>query len=213
MEERTVERYQRLTIWFHWIHAAAFLVLILTGALVFLPGIEVGTKGPSMAHRVFAVVFVGIPVIYLFIKTDKAISFVKESITWNKDDIEWLKAAPYYYFGGPEENMPSQGYINTGQKMWQLVILVTSLLFLITGVLMWFFKHSLPFETYQWILFAHGLTFILVFVMFLMHIYMGVLHPRMRESLKAMKDGKISPQYAKSHYGKWYDTVNKSENG
>ncbi len=211
MEERTVDRYQKLAIWFHWIHAAAFVILVLTGAVVFLPGTTVGSEGPGIVHRVVAVIFIAAPIAYCFFKTNRALQFIKESITWNRDDFEWLKAAPSYYFGGPEENMPPQGYINTGQKMWQLVIFGTSLIFLITGAIMWFFKHYIPLEAYQWTLFAHGIAFILVFVMFLAHIYMGILHPRMSESLRSMKDGKISPTYARSHYRKWYDSIQKKE--
>lgn len=212
MEERTVERYQKFTIWFHWIHAAAFVILTLTGAVVFLPGTAVGSEGPGIIHRVFAVIFIGAPIVYCFFKTNKVLQFIKESITWNRDDFEWLKAAPSYYFGGPEKNMPPQGHINTGQKMWQLIILSTSLIFLITGTILWFFKSSVTLEFYQWILFTHGLSFILVLAMFMVHVYMGILHPRMRESIKSMKDGKISSTYARSHYGKWYDTVKDSEN-
>lgn len=212
MEKRTVERYHRSTIWFHWIHAAAFIALILTGIVVFLPEMAVGSGGPGIVHRAAAVVFAGAPIVYFFIRTNKVMQFFKETMTWTKDDIKWLKAAPAYYFGGPEENMPPQGHINTGQKMWQLVILGTSLILLVTGAVLWFFKQNLPIQVYQWTLFVHGIAFIVVFVMFLVHIYMGILHPRMRESLRSMRDGKISPTYARSHYAKWYDSVLEKEN-
>ena len=37
-EERTVERFKKRTIWIHWIHTAAFVVLVVTGATLFFPG-------------------------------------------------------------------------------------------------------------------------------------------------------------------------------
>ena len=32
----------------------------------------------------------------------------KETLTWGKNDFNWLQAAPLYYFGGAEEKMPPQ---------------------------------------------------------------------------------------------------------
>lgn len=213
MEDRTIKRYRKITVWFHWLHSAAFVVLVLTGALVFLPGTMEGKEGPSIAHRVFGVFFIGIPIIYCFYDSRKALQFVKETFTWDTDDTKWLKTAPKYYFGSSDENTPPQGYINTGQKIWQQIILITGIIFLITGAMMWFFESSLAIQVYQWILFVHGLAFIIVFTMFLIHVYMGILHPMTRGSHRSMLDGKVSPQYARSHYRKWYDELQKIEEG
>ena len=206
MEKRTIERYNKRAILLHWVHVAAFVVLVLTGAAMFLPGVgPSGGYSTGIVHRVASVAFIASPVMYAIYQPGSILHFCKETFSWNKDDLKWFRAAPAYYFGGSEDNMPAQGRINTGQKMWQLVIFGTGMVFLITGAIMWFFKSALALDTYQWILFIHGIAFIIVFVMFLVHIYMGLLHPRMNESLRSMLDGKISPSYARSHYRKWYD--------
>ena len=44
-EERVVERFRKPTIWFHWIHTAAFIILVVTGAILFLPGIGAPAAG------------------------------------------------------------------------------------------------------------------------------------------------------------------------
>jgi len=103
--------------------------------------------------------------------------------------------------------MPPPGRINTGQKMWQLVILSTSAVFIITGAIMWFLRQNLQPQVYQWILSIHGIAFVVVVIVFLVHIYMGILHPRMRGSLRSMLDGKITSDYAKHHHPKWYDEL------
>ena len=47
-EPRVVERFKKRTIWLHWIHTAAFLVLIVTGAILFFPGLgEAAAGGPA----------------------------------------------------------------------------------------------------------------------------------------------------------------------
>ena len=212
-EPRIVERFRKRTIWFHWIHTAAFLVLIVTGAILFIPGLGSAAAGglTRLIHRIAVVFFVGLPVVYFVFNPRMSLHFIKETLTWGRDDLGWLKVAPLYYFGGDEEKMPPQGHVNTGQKMWQFVVLGTGVLFLVTGVTMWFFKGSVAPGIFQWCVIVHDIAFILASLMLLVHIYLGIIHPRMTESLRSMWDGKISKKYASSHYGKWYDEISASE--
>jgi len=206
-EPRTVERFRRRSIWFHWIHTASFLTLIVTGAILFIPGLGAPAAGglTRLIHRIAVILFAGAPLIYFIFNPKLSLHFIKESLTWGKDDILWVTKAPDYYFGGAEEKMPPQGHINTGQKMWQFIVLGTGALFLVTGFLMWFLKDTLTPSVFQWCVIGHDIAFILAFLMLLVHIYLGIIHPRMTESLRSMWDGKISVTYAKHHYGKWYD--------
>ena len=208
-EARVVERFKKRTIWFHWIHTASFLILIITGAILFVPGLGGAAAGglTRLIHRIAAVIFVGAPVLYFIFNPRMSLHFIKETLTWGKDDIIWVSKAPDYYFGGSEEKMPPQGHVNTGQKMWQLVVLGTGILFLASGFLMWFFKDVLAPGLFQWCVIVHDIAFLLAFLMLLVHIYLGIIHPMMTESLRSMWDGKISEKYAKSHYGRWYDEV------
>ena len=208
-EARVVERFKKRTIWFHWIHTAAFLALLVTGAILFFPGLGAPAAGglTRLIHRIAAVIFVGTPVLYFVFNPRMSLHFIKETLTWGMSDITWVSKAPDYYFGGAEEKMPPQGHVNTGQKMWQFIVLITGILFLISGCLMWFFKDILAPGFFQWCVIIHDIAFVLVFLMLLVHVYLGVIHPRMTESLRSILDGRISKTYARSHYGKWYDEV------
>ena len=208
-EARLVERFKKRTIWLHWIHTAAFLALVITGAILFVPGLGALAAGSltRLIHRVAVVFFVGAPVLYFIFNPKMSLHFIKETLTWGMDDITWASKAPDYYFGGSGEKIPPQGHVNTGQKMWQLIVLITGILFLISGCLMWFFKDILAPGFFQWSVIIHDIAFVLVFFMLLVHVYLGVIHPRMTESLRSMWDGRISKTYARSHYGKWYDEV------
>ena len=129
---------------------------------------------------------------------------MKQAFTWGVDDIGWLKAAPVYYFQGKEENMPPQGAMNTGQKMWWFLVVVFGTLLVLTGAVMWFAKTTAPASVLQWMVFVHDVSFIVTGTMFFVHIYLGVFHPLMKESWGAMAKGYISIEYAKAHHGKWY---------
>jgi len=208
-EARVIERFKKCTIWFHWVHTAAFLILIITGAILFIPGLGASAAGglPRFIHRVAVAVFIGVPLFYFVFNPKMTFHFIKETFSWGRDDILWFRRAPDYYFGGAEEKMLPQGHVNTGQKMWQLVVLGTGTIFIITGFIMWFFKGTLAATVFQWCVIIHDAAFLLVFLMLLIHVYLGIIHPRMNESLRSMWDGKVSVIYARHHYGKWYDEI------
>ncbi len=212
-EARTVERFKKRTIWFHWIHTAAFLVLLVTGAMLFLPGLGGPAAGglTRSIHRIAVIFFVGAPIVYFILNPRMTLHFIKETLTWDKNDFQWVCNAPDYYFGGDEEKMPPQGQVNSGQKMWQFIVLATGILFVISGCLMWFFKDILSPTVFGWSVVVHDVAFLLALLMLLVHIYTGSLHPRMNESFRSMLDGKISKKYARNHYGKWYEKISASD--
>ena len=208
-----VERFKKRTIWFHWIHTVAFVVLLITGIFLFVPGWGIVAQDSitRVIHRISAAIFVIGPVIYFFTNPKMSLHFIKETLSWGADDIGWLKAAPIYYFGGPEDSMPPQGHVNTGQKLLQIIVIVTFAMFLVTGIIMWFAKGSVSPGLFNWCVFIHDIAFIAAGLMLLVHIYLGIVHPRMSESMRSMWTGKVSSGYAKSHYGKWYAEVTKGK--
>ncbi len=211
MEQRTVERFRKRAILIHWLQAASFAVLLITGALMFfdLTSFSGGHQIRTI-HRVAAVFFVIVPVLYSLFDPKATISFLKEAFRWDRDDLAWLRASPSFYFDGKVQ-MPPQGYINGDQKLWQLVVIVTGLVFTLTGIMLWFFKLNIPLVLYQWVLLTHAAAFVIVSFMFLVHFYLSTLHPRFEESLSSMLDGKVSSSYAREHYSKWYNGKTGSE--
>jgi len=207
--QKEVERYRKPTRVLHWIHSGAFVLLFLTGLVLFIPqlGFLAQDSVTRVIHRVAAVIFVIMPLIYLFANWKASWKSIKEAFTWGSADIGWLKAAPRYYFLGDERSMPPQGHMNTGQKMWWFLVIVFSTIFIITGFIMWFFKTSAPPALLQWTVFVHDIAFIVTGAMLFVHIYLGVIHPLMTEAWGSMARGKVSAEYAKKHYAKWYDEV------
>jgi formate dehydrogenase subunit gamma len=214
-DEHEVERYSKAARLFHWTITAAALILAVTGLILYVHPFGVAAAGgyTRIIHRIAAVVFVASPLIFLMAKPRGSVNFVREIFTWGMDDIEWLKAAPDYYFGGDERKMPPQPEMNSGQKLWAVIAFLSAIGFILTGTLMWFFKNSIPTELFQWATILHDLCFIVAGAMFLVHLYLGAFHPRMTESLKSMIGGKVSVHFAKTHYGKWYEEKAKNIGG
>jgi len=210
-----IERYRKPTRVLHWIHAASFIVLFLTGLILFVPplGFLAEDSWTRILHRVASVIFVVIPLIYMVTNWKATWRGIKDAFVWGVPDIGWLKAAPRYYFASDEEAMPPQEHMNTGQKMWWFMVLVFGAVFVITGFIMWAFKTTAPAGLLQWMVFIHDIAFIATGCMLFVHIYLSVAHPMMRPlrtgSWSAMARGKVSVDYAKSHHAKWYDKVAK----
>ena len=207
--QREVEKYRKPTRILHWIHAGAFVLLFLTGLVLFIPqlGIIAQDSWTRLIHRIAAVIFVIAPLIYIPMNWKATKRGIKDAFSWGADDIDWLQAAPRYYFLGDEQGMPPQGHMNTGQKMWWFIVIVFGVIFVITGAVMWFAKTTAPAAVLQWMVFVHDIAFIVTGAMLLLHIYLGVIHPLMTESWGAMVRGKMSAEYAKKHHAKWYEEV------
>jgi formate dehydrogenase subunit gamma len=199
-----VEKYRKPIRILHWIHTGAFVLLFLTGLVLFIPGLGFLAEDSwtRVIHRIAAAIFIIIPLIYLIVNPKSAIHGLKMAFSWGSDDIGWLKALPTYYFKGDESKMPPQGEMNTGQKLWWLVI---------TGLIMWFAKTSAPPALLQWMTFIHDVSFIVAGAMFFVHIYNAVFHPLFNEAWGAMTGGKISAEYAKKHHAKWYAEISESK--
>jgi formate dehydrogenase subunit gamma len=115
-----VEKYRKPIRILHWTHAFSFVILFLTGLVLFIPalGFLAEDGWTRFAHRIVAVIFVVAPVIYSILDPSALVRGLKQAFSWDKDDLSWVKAAPRYYFTGNEKGMPPQGAMNTGQKAW-----------------------------------------------------------------------------------------------
>jgi formate dehydrogenase subunit gamma len=209
---KEIERYRKRAIVHHWLIVVCSILLGITGLFLFVSWFGPAAAGgySRLIHRIAAVGFVAIPLIYMVLNPKSSWEWIKEAFTWNKDDVGWLKAAPTYYFGSDIVPMPPQERSNTGQKLWMLVVIVTAVIFIISGGIMWFGKSYLPTGFFNWSVFAHDVAFILAGAMFLVHVALGSLHPRFSEALRSMITGRVSVDYAKSHHGKWYERITKS---
>jgi len=211
--ETRIEKYSGAARALHHIHTAAFIVLFLTGLVLFIPalGILAQDSWTRIIHRAAAAVFIIVPLAYLVMRPKAALRAVKDVLIWGKEDMGWLKAAPRYYFLADEEGMPPQGHMNTGQKLWGFIVIIFSVLFTLTGLVMWLLKTVAPAGVLQWMVFAHDVAFIVTGAMLFVHVYLGVIHPLMTGAWGAISEGTVSAEYARSHHALWYDEKVKKE--
>ena len=73
MTHHEIEKYTKGARVLHWIHTSAFVILFLTGLVLFIPALGPLAQDSitRIIHRVCAAIFVVIPIIYMLINYAK----------------------------------------------------------------------------------------------------------------------------------------------
>jgi len=200
----------------HWVHAAAFLVLLGTGLVLYVPQLSALVVGEAgifmrMLHRVAAVIFILIPIYFIIFDHKGFFYSLKKIFSWSGDDIKWFKAAPAYYFKGDESKMPPQDKYNTGQKLFSCIVVIGCSALMVTGLIMWFGGTSTPNWLFKWSMLVHDVSTIAVGVMFLVHFYLPTMHPIMMSTFDSIILGTMSEEHVKHHHAKWYEEIKGAE--
>jgi formate dehydrogenase subunit gamma len=207
--EKVIERYTKGERTLHWVTAVTWAVLFITGLFLFVPWFGVAAQGgiAGIFHRIAAIVVVAWAARYFLRHPKASFKGIMFAFKWGMADFNWLKAAPAYYFFGKEEKMPPQEHMNTGQKLWWLIVLGAGALMVLTGAIMMFFKGVLPSAWFMWAGVFHAVGMVALFTMALVHVYLSVFHPKMRGIFWSMVNGTVPAWYAESHHKKWYDEM------
>lgn len=199
----------------HWGHAVPFTVLLITGlTLVFgkynslLSGSTL--KFLSATHHFMGYVFTFLALAVLIIGTPRTfLSWIKSCFTWNKDDIKFVISFPKEFFGF-KVALPKQGKFNAGEKINSIITMVIFLLMVITG---WMMLHpeSFPKNTMLIVYSLHAAGAMFGGAVLLGHIYLSLIHPGSRESIKGMTIGTVSEKFAKEHHALWYEELKQGQ--
>jgi formate dehydrogenase subunit gamma len=206
---RWIPKYSAMERLFHWGHTVTFLALAVTGMVLFFPFLGPLAQGASgeftrLLHRAAAIAYGALPLIYIILEPRRAWMSLKSVFKVSRYDIEWVKGMIPYYMFGRHEAMAPQDRFNTGEKLNAVVIILGSVVFAITGLLMWFGKGFLPVGAFQIMVVVHDLAMIVTVCMFIVHFYLAVVHPLMWAGLVSMRFGVTSAAYAQEHHALWY---------
>ena len=195
----TLVRYSLFTRINHWITAACFVLLALSGlamfdpALFFLSGLFGGGQSTRALHPWFGIVLV-LSFLMLFIQ------FWHHNL-WNRDDTRWTRALRYLLVND-EERVPPVGRYNAGQKFvfWAMALLI--LVLLLSGLAIWdlYFFDYMTIEQKRIAVLIHGAAAVGGIAVLIMHVYAGVW---VRGSVRGMVRGYVTAGWAWRHHRKW----------
>lgn len=213
---RWIPKYSAMERVFHWGHTVTFLALAMTGMILFFPLLRPLARGEGgqlirLLHRASAIAYGALPLIYVILEPRRAWMSLKSVFKVSRYDIDWVKGMIPYYMFARHEAMAPQDRFNTGEKLNAVVIILGSVVFAVTGLVMWFGKGILPIGLFQTMVLAHDIAMIVTVCMFIVHFYLAVLHPLMWAGLVSMRFGVTSATYAQEHHALWYYGADKAK--
>ncbi|TAK83467.1 MAG: formate dehydrogenase subunit gamma [Betaproteobacteria bacterium] len=199
---RDLERFSVLERGTHWVAAASFVILALTG-LTFLFGKHLlmplighlafswWATAAKALHNTFGPIF--ILSLLLMIPL-----YAKDNL-WRPYDWMWLRR-----LGGfaDHKDVPSGRY-NAGEKIWfWLGVMLAGIVVSVSGLVLLFPNFGQQRETIQLFHAAHTIAAVGFIAIGLGHIYLGTI--AMQGAYAAMRLGKVDETWAKEHHLYWY---------
>ena len=115
----------------------------------------------------------------------------RELDSFDRDDLRWLR-------GG----QAPQGRFNAGQKINTALTAAFTVLFLVTGLLLWFGERNTSWRFASTVVLHDGLMYVSL-ALLLGHLYLAVINPSTRHALRGITTGSVSEEWAATHHPKW----------
>jgi formate dehydrogenase subunit gamma len=193
---RYVRRFSRTERALHWVNAAGFLLMLVTGLVLFLPSLQVAVGRRALVKDVHFWGGIGwvcaLALVALIGDRRGLLRTARELDGFDRDDGRWLtgrRPAP-------------QGRFNAGQKTNAALTAAFTVLFLVSGLLLHLGEGDTRLRFASTVVLHDGLFFVAT-VLFAAHLYLAVIHPATRHALRGMTVGTVSEEWAERHHSKW----------
>jgi formate dehydrogenase subunit gamma len=184
----------------HWLLAASFLAMLVSGVILYLPSLAQLAADRGLwksIHLGAALAFwAGLVLIWASAPGELRDSR-RELERFDDDDRRWLAWAVHR--SGPE---PPQGRFNAGQKLNTALVAGLMVVFTISGGLMYLQEVNASFRGTSAIL-VHDVAMFVAVPLVLGHLYLALLNPSTRHSLRGMALGSVRRDWARRHHAKW----------
>jgi formate dehydrogenase subunit gamma len=193
---RYVRRFSRTERMLHWANALAFFTLLGSGLVLYLPSLAslVGRR-PFVKdlHLWSGIGWIALLALVVLAGDRRGVlRTARELETFDGDDVRWLL-----------RRRPSpQGRFNAGQKLNASLTAAFTILFAVSGILLWLGERDTRFRFASTVVLHDGLMFVSLGLL-AGHLYLAVLHPATRHALRGMTVGTVSEDWAARHHAKW----------
>jgi formate dehydrogenase subunit gamma len=193
--EPYVRRFSRTERTLHWVHASAFLTLLATGLVLYVPRLsEAVGRRPQVkdVHIWTAVAWAAAIALVVLVGDRRGLArTLRELDLFDDDDRLWLRGRPAL-----------QGRFNAGQKLNAALTAAFAVLFAASGVLLWLGERDTTFRFASTVLLHDGLMYVSL-VLLAGHLYLAVIHPATRHALRGITVGTVRKDWAARHHAKW----------
>jgi formate dehydrogenase subunit gamma len=190
-----VRRFSRTERLLHWANAAGFLVLLGSGLVLYLPSLAVLVGRRPLVKDVHFWSGIGwvtvLALIVLLGDRRGLLRTAREVDAFDGDYLRWLR-------GG----RAPQGRFNAGQKLNTILTAAFTLLFLVSGLLLWLGERDTRFRFASTVVLHDGLMYVAL-ILLVGHLYLALIHPTTRHALRGMTLGTVDADWAARHHAKW----------
>jgi formate dehydrogenase subunit gamma len=187
----------------HWCVAISFVLSLLSGFAVYSPWLyrwltPLFGGGPMtrFLHPWFGVAFT-IAFFFQFLNWFRP-------MRWTDVDKRFMREIKAYATNWEAVAPKDTGFFNGGQKLYYWTIAVCAVIFLITGLLLWF-DHVVA----RWLVavsyLLHGLAALAMLAGFIIHLYEGTA--AQPGTFQSMTNGTVTNKWAWTHHPAWYAEV------
>jgi formate dehydrogenase subunit gamma len=190
-----VQRFSPVERLLHWVNAAGFFFLLVTGLILYLPSLSMLVSRRQTIQGIHfwgGVGWLGALAGVLVLGGRRLLATARELDSFDADDLRWLRGreAP-------------QGRFNAGQKINAVLTAAFTILFGVSGLLLWFGEEDTRFRFASTVILHDGLMYVSL-ALLVGHLYLALIHPATRHALRGMTLGSVSGDWAARHHAKWH---------
>lgn len=189
----------------HWIVAFCFVFAALSGLGFFFPSFNwlmhvLGT--PQLARILHP--FIGVIMFAAFLLM--FLRYWRDNLI-ERDDLEWAKNIRKV---AQNEEVGDTGRYNFGQKCVFWAAIVSLLLLLASGIVIWrpYFAGAFSIPIVRLALVVHSVSAVVLIMVIMVHIYAALW---VKGTITAMVEGWVTPAWAKKHHPRWYRQIRKNK--
>src|SRR5690606_4378829 len=191
----------------HWAVALLFILAGLSGmalfhpALFWLSNLFGGGTWTRILHP-----FIGMAMAIMFVLM--ALRFAGRNRI-KAHDRQWLSQWRKV-INNNEEGVPAAGKYNGGQKLLFWVLVISMLMLLLSGIVIWreYFSGFFAIGVIRLASVLHAFFAFVLIASIIVHVYAAIW---VKGSVGAMTSGKVSWAWARKHHKLWYDEMRKKE--
>jgi formate dehydrogenase subunit gamma len=178
------------------VHATSFFALLATGVALYVPELTAAFGSRALLrelHLAIAVAWILALFAVVVLGDRRALRrTLRDLDVLDEDDRAW---------GLRRLDVP-QGRFNAGQKRNAAITAAFAVLFVVSGLLLWYGARDNDFSLASAVLLHDALT-LMAIVLVAGHLYLALIHPSTRHALRGMTLGTVRADWARKHHAKW----------
>jgi len=191
-----IRRFSKSERAIHWVNALGFFFVLATGLILYLPGLSIVVGRRQFiqdAHFYGGVGWVASLLVVAVLGDRRGLlRTARELDVFQREDVNWLTRRR------PRE----QPRFNAGQKINAALTAAFMVLFLVSGLLLWFGEQDTRLRFASTVILHDGLLYASL-ALLLGHLYLALIHPTTRHALRGMVLGDVREDWARKHHARW----------